>query len=165
MGVESNYADIITKFCKTFLLPRYKFLKEGWHEYDPNRSDSLLSLVKWKVAIPESTDNEGLWERVVVPTNWLNFINMKCNLNNEIKKVYCTFDPNWQLHPWISRIFVAPSETIVGLVKKISSPTWGMVWKLLLAKICLVVDYLTKSTFTYHNAILISNYLRGFSNL
>ncbi len=56
-------------FCKTFLFPRYKFLKEGWHEYDPNRSDSLSSLVKQKVAILERADYKGLWERVVVPTN------------------------------------------------------------------------------------------------
>jgi hypothetical protein len=34
-----------------------------------------------------------------------------------------------------------------------------------LAEICLVVDYLTKKTFTYHYAILISNYLNIFSNL
>ncbi len=56
MGGETNYADSITKFCKTFLFPWYKFLKEGWHEYDPNRSDSLSSLVKRKVAIPERAD-------------------------------------------------------------------------------------------------------------
>ncbi len=46
MGEETNYANSITKFYKTFLFPRYKFLKEGWHEHDPNRSDSLSSLVK-----------------------------------------------------------------------------------------------------------------------
>jgi hypothetical protein len=68
MGEETNYANSITKFCKTLLFPRYRFLKEGWHEYDPNRSDSLSSLVKQKVAIPERADCEGLWERVVVPT-------------------------------------------------------------------------------------------------
>jgi hypothetical protein len=67
-GEETNYANSITKFCKKFLLPRYKFLKEGWHEYDPNRSDSLSSLVKQKVAIPERADYKGLWERVAVPT-------------------------------------------------------------------------------------------------
>jgi hypothetical protein len=50
---------------------------------------------------------------------------------------------------------VAPIETIVGLVKKRKRPTWGMVWRWLLAKICLAIDYLTKSTFTYLNAILI----------
>jgi hypothetical protein len=67
-GEETNYANSITKFCKTFLLPRYKFLKEGWHVNDPNRSDSLLSLVKQKVAILERANYEPLWERVVIPT-------------------------------------------------------------------------------------------------
>jgi hypothetical protein len=28
-GEETNYANSITKFCKTFLFPRYTFLKEG----------------------------------------------------------------------------------------------------------------------------------------
>jgi hypothetical protein len=51
-----------------FLFPSYKFLKEGWHEYSPNRSDSLLSLVKQKVAIPERANYKLLWKRVVVPT-------------------------------------------------------------------------------------------------
>ena len=52
-GEEKNYADSITKFCKTFLFPRYKFLKEEWHEYDPNRSGSLSCLVKQMVTILE----------------------------------------------------------------------------------------------------------------
>ncbi len=67
-GEETNYADSITKFFKTFLFPRYKFWKEGWHEYDPNRSDSLSSLVKRKVTIPERADYKCLWERVVALT-------------------------------------------------------------------------------------------------
>ncbi len=73
--------------------------------------------------------------------------------------------PIGNLVPGYQEFPVAPSETIVGLVKKIRSPTWGMARQWLLGKICLVVDYLTKSTFTYHNAILISNYLSFFSNL
>jgi hypothetical protein len=44
-GEETNYADSITQFCKTFIFPRYKFLKEGWNEYYENRT-SLSSLVK-----------------------------------------------------------------------------------------------------------------------
>ncbi len=94
-GEETNYANSITKFCKTFLFPRYKFLKDGWHEYDPNRNDSLLSLVKQKVAIPERADYKGLWERVVILTIWLKYINMKCNPNNEIKKAYMSEYRNW----------------------------------------------------------------------
>ena len=68
MGEETNYANSITKFCKTFLFPRYKFLKERLYEYDPNRIDSLLSLVKRKVAVPERADYKSLWERAVVLT-------------------------------------------------------------------------------------------------
>ncbi len=67
-GEETNYANSITKFCKTFLFLKSKFLKEGWHVYYPNRSASLLSLVKGKVAILERADYKCLWERVVVPT-------------------------------------------------------------------------------------------------
>jgi hypothetical protein len=66
-GEETNYADSITQFCKTFLFPRYKFLKEGWNEYDQNRS-SLSLLVKQNVATPEGANYETLWEKVMVPT-------------------------------------------------------------------------------------------------
>jgi hypothetical protein len=44
-GEETYFADSVTQFCKTFLFPRYKFLKDGWCEYDQNKS-SLSSLVK-----------------------------------------------------------------------------------------------------------------------
>ncbi len=48
--------------------------------------------------------------------------------------------------PGYQDFFVPLSETIVGLVKKIRSPTWSMVRQWLLAKIFLlfVVDYLQK---------------------
>jgi hypothetical protein len=58
-GEETNYADSITQFCKTFLFPRYKFLKEGWNEYDENRT-SLSSLVKRNVATPEGANFKTL---------------------------------------------------------------------------------------------------------
>jgi hypothetical protein len=37
---------------------------------------------------PEGANYETLWERVVVPTIQLKYINMKCNLNNETKDAY-----------------------------------------------------------------------------
>jgi hypothetical protein len=45
------------------------------------------------------------------------------------KDTYCTFDPNRQPGPWISRISctLAPRETIVGLVKKNKKSYLGMV--------------------------------------
>jgi hypothetical protein len=30
---EANLADKVMKFCKDFLFPRYKFLKDGWKSY------------------------------------------------------------------------------------------------------------------------------------
>ncbi len=86
-GEETNYADSITQFCKTLLFPKYKFLKKGWNEYNESRS-SLLSLVKQNVGTPEGANFENIWERVVVPTIWLKYINIKCNRNNDIKDAY-----------------------------------------------------------------------------
>ncbi len=81
------------------------------------------------------------------------------------RSTYCTFDPKWQPGLWISRISCSFLWDYCRAGQKIRSPTWGMVWQWLLAKICLVVDYLTKRTFAYHNAISITNYLSIFSNL
>ena len=69
------------------LFLKYKFLKKGWNEYDNSRS-SLSSLVKCHITTPEGSNYENIWERVAVPTIWLKYINMKCNLNNEIKDAY-----------------------------------------------------------------------------
>jgi hypothetical protein len=86
-GEETNFANSVTQFCKTFLYPRYKLLKDGWCEYNQNKS-SLSLLVKQNLAMSEGVNYETLWERVVVPTIRLKYINIKCNLNNEIKDAY-----------------------------------------------------------------------------
>jgi hypothetical protein len=86
-GEETNYADSVAQFCRGLLLPKYKFLKKGWNEYDDSRS-SLSSLVKRNVTTPEGANYESIWERVVVPTIRLKYINIKCNLHNEIKYAY-----------------------------------------------------------------------------
>jgi hypothetical protein len=66
-GEETNFADSVTQFCKTFLFPRYKFLKDGGCEYNQNKS-SLSSLVKQNLATPEGANYKTFWERVVIPT-------------------------------------------------------------------------------------------------
>ncbi len=52
------------------------------------------------------------------------------------------------LVPGYGDLQLGPRKTIVGQAEKIRSFTWGMVLQWLLANICLVVEYLTKSTFT-----------------
>ncbi len=49
-GKEANFTDSILSFVKEYLFPRYKFLKDGWMEYD-NKPESLLTFVQGKVKI------------------------------------------------------------------------------------------------------------------
>jgi hypothetical protein len=47
-GKEANFADSVLSFVKEYLFPPYKFLKDGWMEYD-NRQESLSTFVQGKV--------------------------------------------------------------------------------------------------------------------
>ncbi len=42
-GKEANFADLVLSFVKEYLFPCYKFLNDGWMEYD----DSPESLLVW----------------------------------------------------------------------------------------------------------------------
>jgi hypothetical protein len=37
----NNFAKTVHHFCKNFLSPRYKFLKDGWQDVLPERLTSL----------------------------------------------------------------------------------------------------------------------------
>jgi hypothetical protein len=43
-GEEINFSDTVNQFCKSFLFPKYKFLKEGWPDYLTDRKNSLYLL-------------------------------------------------------------------------------------------------------------------------
>ena len=45
-AAETLFADIVSEYVKVYLFPRYKFLKPGWDEYQPDTEDSLSSLVE-----------------------------------------------------------------------------------------------------------------------
>ncbi len=51
MGDEAILADKVTKFSRDYMFPRYKFLKEGWQDYDPTNKKSLSYFVggKWLI--------------------------------------------------------------------------------------------------------------------
>jgi hypothetical protein len=87
-GEETNFAKIVNHFCKNFFFPRYKFLKDGWQDVLPERPTSLYSLCMQKLKIPEGADKRDIWERVIVPSIRMEYSNMKCNLNNDIKSIY-----------------------------------------------------------------------------
>ena len=87
-GEETNFAETVNNFCRSFLFPRNKFLKEKWQDYLPKRMNSLYSLCMRHLKIPEGADERDIWERVIVPSISRKYMNMKCNLNNEIKGIY-----------------------------------------------------------------------------
>jgi hypothetical protein len=44
-GEEANLADNVSYFCRTYLFPHYKFLKDKWDIFDPIKENSLSNFV------------------------------------------------------------------------------------------------------------------------
>jgi hypothetical protein len=82
-GKEANFADSVLSFVKEYLFPPFKFLKDGWMEYDEGQ-DSFSTFVQGNVQIPEGADNKDQWERVICPTIQAKYVTIRCNPNNEI---------------------------------------------------------------------------------
>jgi hypothetical protein len=59
-GKEANFADSVSSFVKVYLFPRFKFLKDGWMEYDKGQ-DTFLTFVQGKVQIPEGAEYKDQW--------------------------------------------------------------------------------------------------------
>jgi hypothetical protein len=54
-GKEANFSEMVSSFVKEYLFPHYKFLKDGWIEYD-DRPECLSMFVQGKVKIPEGAE-------------------------------------------------------------------------------------------------------------
>ena len=87
-GEEINFADSVNSFVREFLFPRYKFPREGWQNYEPDKKNSLSSMCLRKLSLPERSDTADIWERVIVPSIQMKYINIKGNMNNDLKKIY-----------------------------------------------------------------------------
>jgi hypothetical protein len=93
-GEETNFSETVSTFCRVNLFPKYKFLDKRWKEYLPDNRESLYSLCMKTLKPPMGADKRDIWERVMVPTIMKKYQHMKCNLNNEIKKVYLGMKEN-----------------------------------------------------------------------
>jgi hypothetical protein len=82
-GEEANFADSVSSFAMEYLFPRFKFLKDGWMDYDKGQ-DSFSTFAQGKVQIPEGVEYKDQWERVICPTIQAKYVSIRCNLNNEI---------------------------------------------------------------------------------
>jgi hypothetical protein len=86
-GKEANFVDSVLNFAKKHLFPRFKFLKDGWMDYD-KAQDSFSTFVQGKVQIPERADYKDQTERIICPTIQAKYVSIRCNLNNEIQRTY-----------------------------------------------------------------------------
>jgi hypothetical protein len=54
-GEEANFADSVLSFVKEYVFPGFKFLKDGWMDYDKGQ-DSFFTFVQGKVQIHEGAE-------------------------------------------------------------------------------------------------------------
>jgi hypothetical protein len=86
---EGRLADKIVPFCKLYLFPWYKFLKDNWMDYDKENENSFCNFVAEKINemypnMRTITRSKREWESVYVPLIGQKYSNMRCNLSNDI---------------------------------------------------------------------------------
>jgi hypothetical protein len=89
-------ANKVTKFSRDYMFHHYKFLKEGWQDYDSMNKKNLSYFVGRKMAdtygsmrVPTiGRKFEDQWERVYVPVIGLKYQNMRCKLGNDVQAQY-----------------------------------------------------------------------------
>ena len=90
-GEEANLSNNVSNWVKKYLFPHYKFLKDGWMDYNTSSDKSLESLssfVQRQMKMEQVADFRGQWERVICPTIQMKYVTIRCNLNNKVCKVY-----------------------------------------------------------------------------
>ncbi len=78
------------------MFPRYKFLKEGWQDYEPSNNKSLSCFVGQKMAdtyqnmriSTSGREFKDQWERAYVPVIEKKYQNMRNNIGNDIRETY-----------------------------------------------------------------------------
>ena len=87
-GEEANLSENVANYCRTYLFPRFKFLKDKWDVFDPEHPKSLSNFVKKQIKIPERADYRDIWERVICPSICLKYTNLMCNINSDVRNAY-----------------------------------------------------------------------------
>ena len=87
-GEEINFSESVNTFIQVLLFPQYKFLKDGWQNYQPHKKESLSSMCLCKLSLPEGSEADDTWERVIVPSIQMKYVNIMGNMNNDLKKIF-----------------------------------------------------------------------------
>jgi hypothetical protein len=81
--------------------------------------------------IPEGTKEEDIWERVILPSIRMKYINIKGNMNNNIKKIYEIMTV--VLHtPFVNNSFLLTNllhTLLITLTQAIPSLCFQMSWQ------------------------------------
>jgi hypothetical protein len=93
---KANLANKINNFSRDVMFSCYKFLKEGWQDYEPSNKKSLSYFVGQKMAdtyqnmriLTSGRGFEDQWERVYVPVIKKKYQNTRNNIGNDIKETY-----------------------------------------------------------------------------
>ena len=93
---EGRLVDKIVPFCKHYLFPRYKFLRDNWMDYDPENENSFCHFVGDKMSVMYKNMRIRIsgqqfkreWEDVYVPLIGLKYSNMRCNLSIDFRSQY-----------------------------------------------------------------------------
>ena len=84
---DDTYSLAVTKFCKEWLFPWYKFFHDDWMTFSEGRK-SLSFLVLKHCSVPVGMDQQNSWERIAAPTIAAKYSSIRCNVNNELKKTF-----------------------------------------------------------------------------
>jgi hypothetical protein len=86
---EASLAQAVVHMCKTYLFPRFKFLRGKWYEYDQDKEGGFCKLVMNQLPnLSRCTDAEEIWDRVVVPSIKLKYQTLRNNINSVVRGRY-----------------------------------------------------------------------------
>jgi hypothetical protein len=93
---KANLANKMNNFSKDVMFLHYKFLKEGWQDYEPSNKKSLSYFVVQKMADTyqnmrisiSGREFEDQWERVYVPVIDKKYQNMRNDIRNDRRETY-----------------------------------------------------------------------------
>jgi hypothetical protein len=93
---KANLANKIYNFSRDFMFLHYKFLKEGWQDYEPSNKKSSSFFVGQNMAdtfhnmkiLTSGREFKDQWEKIYVPVIKKKYQIMRNNNGNNIRETY-----------------------------------------------------------------------------
>ena len=85
--VDERYGNAVSKLCKEWLFPRFKFLHKHWMDYTEARK-GLPRIIFERCPLPAGSEKLDMWNRVVTLTVARNYATIRRNINNSVEKAF-----------------------------------------------------------------------------